>query len=269
VRGVFAGKRVNRRMPRRRPRPLRAPGRMRPRLMRRVRPAVLLLLALALLAWQVPGLLPADLLPIRKVRVEGSFHHVSVAQIRGRMAPFAGQGFFSVNLAQVAQAVESLPWVARAAVRRSWPDALEVRIREQQPVARWGKDGLLNAEGKLFTSNASGGDRLPELDGPAGSEAEVLAAYRRARKVVAAAGLRLAGLRRNRRGSWRARLAQGVRIRIGRGAPAAVLQHFIDTGLAAVRSRLPRIAFIDLRYPNGFAVADRAGKGDGQAAGKG
>ncbi|HYW02697.1 MAG TPA: FtsQ-type POTRA domain-containing protein [Gammaproteobacteria bacterium] len=267
--GLLRRKRTNRRVPRQRPRAPRAPAWMRPRLVRRVRPAVLALLALVLLAWQLPGLLPADLLPIRQVRVEGSFRHVSVAQIRGRVAPFSGKGFFSVNVARVAQAVESLPWVARAAVSRSWPDALEVRIREQKPVARWGSEGLLNADGRLFTTDASGEGGLPELHGPAGSEAEVLAAYRRASKVAAAAGLHLAALRRSRRGSWRARLAQGVGIRIGRGHPAAVLGHFIDTGLAAVRSQLPRIAYIDLRYPNGFAVADRTGKGDGQRAGKG
>lgn len=261
-------KRVNRRVePRRRaavtPRPpRRLPG-------RRTRVVALGLLLAALAAWQLPGYLPRNLFPIRQIRVHGPFRHVTLGQVRARVAPFAGQGFFSVSLSGVARAVEALPWVRKAVVRRVWPEGLEVRVWEQRAVARWGDSGLVNGRGTVFATDAAAGKSLPRLDGPRGSAAGVLDAYRQARKVLAAAGLRLVALQENRRGGWRARLAQGTGIRIGRGDPATALQNFVAAGLASVRADLPHIAYIDLRYPNGFAVADRTTGSDGQGAGKG
>ncbi len=41
-----------------------------------------------------------------------------------------------------------------AAVQRSWPQGLTVQIVEQTAVARWNGDGLVNARGELFLSDA-------------------------------------------------------------------------------------------------------------------
>ncbi len=64
---------------------------------------------------------------------------------------------------------ETIPWVDRAGVARSWPRALRVQVVEQKPVARWGEGGLLNTRGEVFVQDAQHiPAELPELVGPAG-----------------------------------------------------------------------------------------------------
>src|SRR5678816_2292351 len=62
-------------------------------------------------------------------------------------------------------ALEQVPWVRRAAVRRVWPDRLEVSLEEQVPLARWGAEALVNTYGERF-AGAVGGE-LPLFVGAA------------------------------------------------------------------------------------------------------
>src|ERR1700744_5661830 len=59
--------------------------------------------ALSALAWALDR-------PVRVISIDGSFQRVSPGQIEKAVAPFANQGFMSTNLADIQQAVESLPW---------------------------------------------------------------------------------------------------------------------------------------------------------------
>src|SRR3546814_2645498 len=58
--------------------------------------------------------------------------------------------FFAIRLDQAQAAVDKLPWVDQAEVRKHWPDVVEVRIVEHRPFARWGDDQLLSEDGDLF-----------------------------------------------------------------------------------------------------------------------
>jgi cell division protein FtsQ len=64
------------------------------------------------------------------------------------VAPFRGAGFLSVDLDNLRAALESIPWVDRARVERSWPNGVRVFITEHVAVARWGEDGLMNTRGE-------------------------------------------------------------------------------------------------------------------------
>ena len=69
----------------------------------------------------------------------------------------------------------ALPWVRKVAVRRSWPDRLDVAIEEHVVLARWGEDRLVNIQGEVFEGGAEESERraLPLLFGPAASEHQV------------------------------------------------------------------------------------------------
>ena len=105
------------------------------------------LLALALVALPVVavvnGWIGAERWPLSKLRVQGELARVQPAQLQAAVLPYARRGFFAVRLEEAKRAVEQLPWVERAEVRKRWPDVLEVRITEHKPFARWGKDRLL------------------------------------------------------------------------------------------------------------------------------
>ena len=95
----------------------------------------------ALVAAAMVWLLNPQHLPLRTVRVQGQLAHVTPADIRAAVAPYAKQGFLHVDIVAVRNALEKVPWIYSAQVTRSWPDALLVTIQEQQVLARWGARG--------------------------------------------------------------------------------------------------------------------------------
>src|SRR5262249_3145966 len=110
--------------------------------------------------------------PIQRAEISGKFVHVSRVQIEQVLAPFARQGYVSINLAKVKRALEQIRWIDHVRVGRDWPDGVRVFVIEQTAVARWGTNGLLNTRGELFLPDARDLPAdLPELNGPEGTEA--------------------------------------------------------------------------------------------------
>ena len=44
----------------------------------------------------------------------------------------------------------NLPWVYSVAVRKQWPNELKIYVVDQNPVALWNGDFLINQAGKFF-----------------------------------------------------------------------------------------------------------------------
>ena len=217
------------------------------------------LLALALLALPVvavvEGWMGGQHWPLRTLRVQGELVRVDRAQLQAVVLPHARRGFFAVDLGDVQQAVDRLPWVERAEVRKHWPDVLEVRIVEHRPFARWGEQQLLSEHGRLFpVGKLQAPAGLPLLDGPEGRVPEVVALYNQAREQLADAGGVL-GVALDRRGSWSITLRDGTRVVLGRNDPGARLARFAPM-LPQLAAQNPqrRLVRADLRYTNGFAL---------------
>ncbi|MDI1254282.1 cell division protein FtsQ/DivIB [Thermomonas sp.] len=218
------------------------------------------ILALALVALPVVavvnGWVGGERWPLRTLRVQGDLHRVDETKLRATVLPFAKRGFFAVQLDRIQAAVNVLPWVEHAEVRKHWPDVLEVRISEHRPYARWGKDRLLSEQGKLFAAiNAVDVPKgLPLLDGPDARVPEVVALYNQARERLANAG-GVRGVAVDRRGSWSITLASGTDVVLGRNDSDTRLQRFAHL-LPRLVAQHPgqRLARADLRYTNGFAL---------------
>ncbi len=218
------------------------------------------ILALSLVALPVVavvnGWIGGERWPLRTLRVQGDLQRVDEAKLRATVMPFANRGFFAVQLDQLQRAVNTLPWVAHAEVRKHWPDVLEVRISELRPYARWGKDRLLSEQGNLFASGdvVAVPKDLPLLDGPDSRVPEVIALYNRAREQLANAG-GVRGVAVDQRGSWSITLANGTDVVLGRNDSNARLQRFAQL-LPRMVAQHPgqRLARADLRYTNGFAL---------------
>ena len=218
------------------------------------------ILALALVALPVVALVNGwvggERWPLRTLRVQGDLHRVDEARLRATVLPFASRGFFAVHLDRIQAAVNTLPWVEHAEVRKHWPDVLEVRISEHRPFARWGKDRLLSEQGKLFAAgNVTDLPKgLPLLDGPDARVPDVVALYNQARDRLANAG-GVRGVAVDRRGSWSIALANGTDVVLGRHDSDVRLQRFAHL-LPRLLAQHPgqRLARADLRYTNGFAL---------------
>ena len=123
------------------------------------------LLVLAPIVGLLNGWFAADRWPLKKLRLSGEFNQVSDQLLRETVMDESGIGFFAVDLDRLRDRVEALPWVARAEVRKQWPDTLIIRVSERKAVAHWGQDRLLSASGELFDAPQAGlPDALPWLE---------------------------------------------------------------------------------------------------------
>jgi len=195
---------------------------------------------------------------LKAIEVKTPVQHVTEAQIRLVAERQVRGTFFTVDLDQVRNSLEKLPWVSEARVERHWPDTLVVSLVEHVPLARWNDDALVNEAGEVFVAAVSA--RLPRLTGPEGSHAEVVAAYRRHQAALDPLDMRISELVLSPRRAWRIRLDNGMTLALGRDHTDARLARFV-----ALYPRLfvaqpadqvtqpPAPLSIDLRYPDGFA----------------
>jgi cell division protein FtsQ len=201
------------------------------------------------------GMLLALDRPIGRVDVVGNFQRVAPVQIEGAVAPFRGSGFLSVDLEAMRAALETIAWIDRARAERRWPNGVRVSIVEHVPAARWGEDGLMNTRGELFLQGARHiPPELPQLNGPAGTEAQVAKLYLDTYPRLLAVGLRLSRVELDPRGAWSLALSNGVEVRLGRQDVETRLERFIQVASPVVASRTGEVSYVDLRYSNGFSV---------------
>lgn len=193
--------------------------------------------------------------PLATLILEGRFQRVTPVQVEAALADEASRGFLSVDLEELVHRLESLDWIDHVEIERRWPDALVVRFSEHQAAARWGESGLLNVRGELFTENVQiAFPELPQLSGPPGSEREVGRLYLAIRGRLIEAGLALESLSLDERGAWRLRLTSGQEIRLGQQDVTTRLARLFDVAVPGLAQRMSQVAYIDLRYTNGFAV---------------
>lgn len=200
--------------------------------------------------------------PIQTVNVTGRFQRVSPVDVeRAVKQAVSGVGLISVNLADVRQAIAAIPWVDTVTVQRAWPRGLHIVVSEQVAAARWRENGLLNTRGELFITDARHvPEELARLDGPEGTEREVARRYLVAQGRLAEAGLRLTALRLDARGAWEFDLSNGVTVRLGRRQVDQRFERFVTTAAKLVTQRADDIAYVDMRYANGFAIGWRGAR---------
>ncbi|HEX7220264.1 MAG TPA: cell division protein FtsQ/DivIB [Burkholderiales bacterium] len=193
-------------------------------------------------------LLLPERFPVTGVELQGTLKNTSAAEIRAAL-PRAAENFFAVDLAEVRASVEKLPWVRRVTVRRVWPGRLEVSVEEHVALARWGDDALVNTHGERFMAKTK--EALPLFTGPGGSAAEVTRRYRRFEEIVAPLGTRVERVVLTQRHAWQLRLGNGMHVMLGRDPDQAEqrLQKFVE-----VYPKTKASDYVDLRYPNGFAL---------------
>ncbi len=252
-----------------------------------------LLMMLVLFLFGAEWVLRTENFPVRQVRFEGEFKHVTREQLESAVIEPVRGNFFLMDLDAVKARVESLPWVYRASVRRYWPQDVYIRFTEQKLVARWGESAWLNHTGEVVRVD---GDDLPQglplLEGPDGTAPQVLAQYRSMNRILASAGLSLKRFALTSWRSWRLELDNFVgneewhmdvpntelRMQIGRPQvarrasardgvshngivlvldlrqPERKLERFAHIYARTLAKQARRIKQVDLRYTNGFSV---------------
>jgi cell division protein FtsQ len=203
----------------------------------------------------------SPLFPVSRIELTHAPERTTRADIEAALSGRIGGNFFALDPDEVRAALERLPWVRRASVRRVWPDRLEVTLEERVALARWGGHALIDVHGERFA--AAGSAPLPLFLGPEGRERELAARYAQFSEVLAPLGTKLERLVLTPRLAWQLTLDNGLRIMLGRDVDGA--QARLARFVAAYPATLGRIArphdYVDLRYPNGFALRTQEPRG--------
>lgn len=146
-------------------------------------------------------------------------HYVSPGAVRAAIAGRFRGNFFTVDLDDAREIFESVPWVRHATVRRIWPNVLRVRIEEQQPLALWNENQMINTWGEAFTANTGEVDDetvLPQFSGPEGTESLVVQRYAELARWFAPLDMHVKQLELSPRYAWRVVLSNGMLLDLGR-----------------------------------------------------
>ncbi len=224
--------------------------------------------AMFLIAGALLPLVPQLTSPGAPLRLEisGEFAHVQPELVRAALTGQLNVDFYRLDLGAVKAVVESLPWVAAARVERAWPATVRVHVQEHTPYARWGAASLLSESGVVFTPLARDlPEGLPQLTGPDGQQAAVREAFEILNEQLAGTPFVPRSLARDARGEWTAVTADGIELKLGRGAPLETVARLSGPVRVALEGRLQEVAYVDLHYINGFAVGWRSGRAGGGA----
>jgi len=219
---------------------------------------VFALLALVLAGWGATAwMVRQPVFALRQIVVTGSLSQVNPANLEAVVREELRGNFFTMQLADARTSLQRVPWVRSVALRRQWPNRLEIFVIEHAPLARWNDDALVDKEGEVFVADYDG--ELPQFTGPDGTAGEVTARFVEFGAALDRAGLAIGEIRLSARGGWELKTAMApeLTIALGRSEPGERLARFIDyyaKSVGALTRAGARVEYADLRYRNGFAA---------------
>lgn len=199
--------------------------------------------------------LVTPLFAVQRVEVRGASPDIE-RQVRAAARDTLGTSLVSVDAADVAAKVRSLPMVAAVSVDRAFPHTLVLRVAEERPVAvarRRTKAWLVTGSGKVIRETTPISDRdLPRIwlarTVPVALDVRLPAPYlsgARALAAARAAGLAVKGLRMES-GELTLALRSEVDVRLG---PDRDLGLKVAVAKRVVRVVGPDIGYVDVSVP--------------------
>ena len=227
-----------------------APARTAGRVVRALAAVAVIALLAAGIGYGLDGIAS---LPIKRVSVAGDVQRIARADLEAFVQGVLGASASGASLAAVREAARRIPWVRDAAVRRRFPDAVEVTFQAHEPLARWDDGALVSTRGEVFTADFDGA--LPRFTGPEGSAKAIAREYPAIVAALAPISKRIAELRLSRRGAWQVILeGEGaLLLELGRGDIHARLARFVAAWPQVVAHDV-ETRHADLRYASGFAL---------------
>jgi len=205
--------------------------------------------------WQVTVTKTANLgLKIDKVVLRGR-HHTSRQNVVRAVGLKRGDPILGFNIDDLRMRLVKLPWVRDATVTRHWPDTVDIRITERQPMVLWQRKRrlyLVDTDGVAITSKGLGRfrDLLIVVGKGAPKAAPTLLAMIASQPALAdqVTAATLIGKRR-----WNLKLKGGINVRLPEQDPHKAWQRLAQ--LNAKHRLLGRdVRMIDMRLPNRLLI---------------
>lgn len=199
--------------------------------------------------------------PLRNVRVEGDLRNLAEMDLQPLANEYLGLNFFTANLDALHAALAANPWIEDVAVRRWWPDTVEIHLRERTAFGYWGdQEEMVDVNGHRFRPTAlRQPGPWPHLKGPDGREKALIKAWQDVHALFDPIGLTLVKLEQDERRSWWLTFDSGLEVYVGRERFEERLRRLVQVYPRVLAAQAERIAVVDLRYVNGFAVRWKVG----------
>ncbi|WP_057832670.1 cell division protein FtsQ/DivIB [Colwellia sp. TT2012] len=215
--------------------------------------------------WLIKHFVGQESSPVTAIVISGEMPYSQRSDIINAIAPVNMGNFFQVDVNEVQRYVLTLPWVYSVAVRKQWPNELKIYVVDQNPVAFWNGNFLINQLGQVFQADIERVKHyLPSFFGPEGSEVLALKNYRDFNELLASESLTIDELVLSERFSWQLTLDDGVTLNLGREERVERIQRFMDVypiikaqlkaKIIAEKQQNQAVDYIDLRYDTGLAV---------------
>ena len=194
--------------------------------------------------------------PIELINISGDLKRVSAKSIDSYTNNLLKKGFLSFNASEVQEKVESLDWVQSAEIIRVWPNKIDIRIIEESLLGIWNNDLILNSSGKLYVvDKRSVPEKIPKLNGPKGTETEVMDVFIKIENLLTGRGLYLESITLDARGSWSFTIRRNIEINLGKTEIDQKLERFFLAFDQSLLAKINKVSYIDLRYSEGLAVS--------------
>ena len=206
--------------------------------------------------------------PLIQVHIAGELRNLAEADLQPVVSGYLGQNFFMANLDELRTALATNPWIEQIAVRRGWPDTIEIELQERVAFGYWGEREMVDRQGRRFTPGVvrqSG--PWPVLAGPSGHESALIKAWQDIHALFDPIGLKLTKLTQDERRAWWLTFDNGLEVHVGREDFEPRLRLLAQLYPRVLAAEIDRIAVVDLRYGNGFAVRWKSGPTPAPTAG--
>ena len=207
------------------------------------------------------------LLDLDRVVIEGAVH-TTPDDARFASGLRRGEPLVDVDQAAVRRAVEGLPWVARATVRRRWPGEVRIRLVEREPVATIASEGgtvaLIDGTGRVLAWVDAAPTGMAVLTGlpPAGPAGSTLAEDSVAALSVAVAlppelRTRITGVAPAEGGGGEVEMRLSPESSVRLGPPVDLDRKFDAIRAVLAQVDLRNLAVLDVRRPENPVLTRR------------
>lgn len=192
--------------------------------------------------------------PIRMVHVYG-VKRVNQQEIQEVLTPLVENGFFATKIDRIREKLLGFSWVSDSLVRRTWPDVVEITLKEKIALAYWGDSSLLSDNGEVFSpERTTWPQNLPKFVGPPGKQMQMLEHFKNINRILEPIHAKIAYLELTPYEAWKLILDNGITLQMGQKDVLTRLDHFVKVYSKIIGQRAEDVDYIDLRYSNGVAV---------------
>ncbi len=187
-----------------------------------------------------------------------NLNEIQLQQITQAVKSQPEGNFFTVKLDGLHQEISSLSWVEQVDVTRNWDKGIRIKVLPRKPIARFGSEYLLDAQGQVYVpadGNLSVDTPLVTLQGSPEQAELIMSQMHQVNEWFAPLGLSVEDMILTPRMTWLIKFNSGLRLLVDGENTAQKLLNVSKVLQNQLAKKQKKIQSIDLRYKNGFAIA--------------